>query len=417
MKKLFSVLVVAMLVAAAILPVFAAGDPPVITLQPQHYTIPVGSTVIYRVEAEGQNLSATWYIEFMGQTCEITQGMASEQWRAYVGEDSGPTRDGNNFYCNLTKVQPELSGAKVWCVVEDGHYDVASAKAYVMVDENAGYFPNVIVPAHISTYQNAYVSIICDAKSADGSALSYTWYETSTGLLENIIAMDRGGETESYLICDTSSVGTRYYVCKVETASLGTTYSSAVEVEVMEGVANETKITTESIPEAVSGETYGVKIECSDPTAEFGAYYNPGSANELEKTGLTINGAGEISGVAGEPGEYTFTIYAAGDYGEDYATYTLKINEKSAAAEDTKDAEDTNDTNDTEDLTGKGVGDDQGEGIITIGALNEGDGGEGGGSGVPTWMIIALAAAVVIIGALVAVIIIKSVKDKEKPEN
>ncbi len=278
MKKIVSIILCALFASSLVFAVSAAGDEPVITLQPQNYNIPVGSTVVYRVEAQGENLTATWYIEFMGQTCEITQGMASEQWRAYVGEDSGPTRDGNNFYCNLTKVQPELAGARVWCVIEDGHYDVASAKAYVMVDENAGYFPNVIVPAGATVGQNGYLELKCDATSADGSYLSYVWYETPSGELMDMTAVNRGEETDPVLICDTSELGTRYYICMVETASYGRTYSSAIPVEVVAGepiVTENTETETAEAPDtedtAKAPESKGENDETGEPGDDVSA--------------------------------------------------------------------------------------------------------------------------------------------------
>ncbi|MBR6915397.1 MAG: hypothetical protein IKN36_03465, partial [Clostridia bacterium] len=130
------------------------------------------------------------------------------------------------------------------------------AKAYVMVDENAGYFPNVIVPAGATVGQNGYLELKCDATSADGSYLSYVWYETPSGELMDMTAVNRGEETDPVLICDTSELGTRYYICMVETASYGRTYSSAIPVEVVEGEPIVTENTgTETANAADTGDT------------------------------------------------------------------------------------------------------------------------------------------------------------------
>ena len=72
------------------------------------------------------------------------------------------------------------------------------------------------------------------AKSVDDSQLSFLWYETDTGKLEDIRAVNRGTETADYLLCDTSEVGTRNYICMVESANGGMTYSSVVSVTVVE---------------------------------------------------------------------------------------------------------------------------------------------------------------------------------------
>ena len=50
----------------------------------------------------------------------------------------------------------------------------------------------------------------------------------------DIRAVNRGTETADYLICDTDNVGTRNYVCLVESANGGMTYSSVVAVTVTE---------------------------------------------------------------------------------------------------------------------------------------------------------------------------------------
>lgn len=86
-------------------------------------------------------------------------------------------------------------------------------------------------------------------------------------------------------------------------------------------------ITLKSLPTANVGEAYYVRIDCGDLDAEFCEYYNPGKANELSKTGLTLAKNGVLSGTPKKAGSYTFTICAANEQGEDYATYTLIVKE------------------------------------------------------------------------------------------
>jgi len=94
-------------------------------------------------------------------------------------------------------------------------------------------------------------------------------------------------------------------------------------------------ITLKSLPTAYVGEEYYVRIDCSDLDAEFWEYYNPGKANDLSKTGLIITDRGVLTGTPTKAGSFTFTICAGNDNGEDYATYTLTVKEAPEATEAT----------------------------------------------------------------------------------
>ena len=92
----------------------------------------------------------------------------------------------------------------------------------------------VSIPSELTVEQGDLAEIRCVAKTTDGSELSFLWYETDTGKREDIRAVNRGTETADYLICDTDNVGTRNYICLVESANGGMTYSSVVPVTVTE---------------------------------------------------------------------------------------------------------------------------------------------------------------------------------------
>ena len=66
-------------------------------------------------------------------------------------------------------------------------------------------------------------------------------------------------------------------------------------------------------------------LECSEPSAEFFVYYNPGHTNEFDKTGLTLNAQGLICGQPKQAGSFTFTVCASHWSGEDYRSYTLTV--------------------------------------------------------------------------------------------
>lgn len=260
----------------------------------------------------------------------------------------------------------------------------------------------------------------CTASAAQGTQLSYVWYETATGKVEDIFAINRGSEINETFRCDTTELGTRYYVCVVSDGTTGV-YSDVIAVRVISGDADkdmpvvftydsepvvgssmtvdikkmaeydaglhdaflEGKITyqwyrngalvskatsatmafsnadagctyyvvvkgnditresepfqvetlivppqikTTTLPEATAGESYSAQLECYEGNAEFSVYYDPGKANEFDKTGLKLAEDGKITGVPTQAGAYTFTVCAGNDSGEDHHTYTLKVN-------------------------------------------------------------------------------------------
>lgn len=278
---------------------------------------------------------------------------------------------------------------------------------------------NVNVQTKHEVVQGEELILYCGASSDSGAELSYIWYETATGKLEDMFAINRGTETFHTYVCDTSEVGTRYYLCSVSDGTAAR-YSDIITVRVMsdngtisvvftsdsepvtgghmtvdiekmqnddsglynaylEGqigyewyrdgqkVSNTTgtmnftdadagcsfyvvvkgynitlksdefrienlivppEIKTTKLADATVGEPYAEQIKCyDDVNAEYIVYYNPGKANDFEKTGLTLKDDGKISGTPKTAGSYTFTVCAANEGGEDYATYTLVVKE------------------------------------------------------------------------------------------
>ena len=94
------------------------------------------------------------------------------------------------------------------------------------------------MPASVTVEQETVVKLFCEAEaSGDDSVSSYAWFETPTGQLKDIVAIGSyGGQPEEnpVLVCDTSTPGTRYYVCYVMTKLGGVAYSSVIPVTVTE---------------------------------------------------------------------------------------------------------------------------------------------------------------------------------------
>ena len=263
------------------------------------------------------------------------------------------------------------------------------------------------------------LDLYCGASSDTGAELSYIWYETATGKLDDMYAVNRGTETFRTYRCDTTQLGTRYYLCSVSDGEAAvysdiitvrvisdsgsrpvvftadsepvvggqmtvdiqkmTGYDSGIYNAVLEGqigyewyrdgqkVDNVTgtmkfteadagcffhvlvkgynitlkseefrieklilppQIKTAKLPEATVGEKYTAQLQCyEDVDQEFLVYFNPGKANQFEQTGLTLSEDGKLSGKPAKAGEFTFTVCAANEGGEDYATYTLVVKE------------------------------------------------------------------------------------------
>lgn len=330
MKKVISLLLIVLLCGMLAVPALAAPEKPVITMQPQSPNYPEYSVAIYTVKATGTNLTATWYIEYQGKTYNASKiGGTMQPWEAYAGESYGAKKLDDNTFCFIFEgIEDELSGAKIWCEIEDGHHDVVSQVGHITVG-NYGSPPEILsIPASITVKRGEEAEIRCIAKSSDGSQLDFLWYETGTGKFEDMQAIDRGAETNDYMFCDTRTVGTRYYVCGITTSSDGMAYSSVVEVNVVAEAttAAAPKIQTETLPNAVVGTQYSVQLKCTDPDAEFVPYYNPGTQNDLEEDSwLSLSINGWLMGTPTKAGTYSFSVCATGAGGEDYGVYTLTV--------------------------------------------------------------------------------------------
>ena len=330
MKKLCSILICLLLLLCTVPFAPAAGDAPEISMQPQNYHYPEYSVAMYTVKAGGNNLHATWYLEFEGKTYTLSDNQNPvEPWESYAGESYGPFEDGDTFGWFFSGIEAGLNGAEIWCVMEDGHYDVTSARAIITVQGSVMPPEILSMPAQVVANVGEEVVARCVAKSANGEQLAFQWYETPTGKLQDIRAID--GEDCDYIFCDTSTVGTRYFVCGITGTTGGRVYSSVLPVTVTQPVTTtpvaEPCIVTESLPQATVGETYSFLLECTDPAALYALWYNPGQNNAFEATGLELLEQGLITGTPTQAGSYTFCVCAVGAGGEDYREYTLVVAE------------------------------------------------------------------------------------------
>jgi len=337
-KKIFALLLCVTLLCMLAVPA-AAASAPVITLQPQSYHYPEYSVAVYTVEATGEHLTATWYLKYEGKTYTLSDNTnAAEPWEGYAGENYGPMEEGpNTFSWFFGGIEAGLNGAEIWCVLEDGHYDVESAHAVITV-QGSVLPPQILkLPTALTAKRGEEAELRCVAKSNSEAQLAFQWYETATGKLPDIRAID--GEDGDYIFLNTETAGTRYYVCCVTSTDGGMVYSSVVPVTVTDGTpaGDIPTFLTKSLPKGYVGEDYGFILETDQHDAVFTVSYNPGGANDFEKTGLSLSMEGMLMGKLTKAGTYTFTVCVSNDYGEDYGVLTLEVAE-APAVEPTTDA-------------------------------------------------------------------------------
>jgi len=228
MKRIASFLLVLLMLGALVIPA-SAEEGPVIIRQPQNPTYPEGSYAIYTVTALGENLTCKWYMEYNGHLFDLDAADGSYAWEEYAGNFYGSNREGNTFGYYFNGIKEELSGARIYAVVSNDSSMVYSASAIISVGGNAEP-PQISVPESMEVFCGETLDLYCQATAPNGETLSYVWYETASGTLQDIIAIDRGAQTTDTLRCDTSEEGLRYYVCMVTTSAGGSAYSSVIPV-------------------------------------------------------------------------------------------------------------------------------------------------------------------------------------------
>ena len=236
MKKFTALLMITLLAAAMLVPV-SATDKPVITLQPQNSVYPEFASALWSVEATGENLSYNWYIVYNGTAYRTADSFAENHpWlNGVTGSGYGSNETGDTFF--VDGIGSALDGALIYCVVSNEAGSATSESAYISVSGKK-FPPQLNVPASVTVEQYTVVKLFCEAEtSGDDSVSSYAWFETSTGQLKDIVAIGSYGdqpEEDPVLVCDTSTPGTRYYVCHVMTKLGGVAYSSVIPVTVTE---------------------------------------------------------------------------------------------------------------------------------------------------------------------------------------
>lgn len=305
-------------------PASAAETEPYIIVQPSSPEYPENAVAVYTCEAFGANLTFDWYMVYEGTAYRLADADGSQPWAAHT-VNSGTNATASAGTCFFEGILPGLNGAELYCVVEDGHYSVRSMSAVICVGASA-MPPQLRVVGSMEVYRDEPCDLYCGVEMDGSKTYAYTWYQSGTGRLQDIIAVDRGAQTTDTLHIDTSVPGLNYYTCLVTDSDGGSAYSAIIPVLVMERPPVP-QILTQTLPEARVGESYYARLESSVEDVQFYEYYAPGQHDTLEKAGLTMTSGGEISGVPKKAGEYSVIICAGNVSGEVSMGYTLTVKE------------------------------------------------------------------------------------------
>ena len=263
------VLLIMLLLCLQPVSVFAASAPEILN-EPQNLVWPENSVACYSVEAYGDDLSYKWYIICDEVTYDTTIFEEGLPWIGFGMSGCGASADGKTFYIN--GITNEANGAQIFCEVTNGAGSVRSRAATISVGGSA-LPPNIKVVPGIIVEMNRPASIMCTASDPQGGTVEYIWMETTTGELKDVVAINRGTETNETLNCDTSTPGTRYFVCMVTTSNGGMGYSSVIPVTVTEQA--ETCVEILRTPDKVvytSGECLdltGLMVRVTTPEGSF----------------------------------------------------------------------------------------------------------------------------------------------------
>ena len=250
MKKTIAVITVLFLILA-LMPAssFAEDEIPVISHDPQNLRWPEGADAYYQCKAENdpghEKFLYEWYIIYENVVYKATGYSMSDPWVSQCDPSKGMGVGGigNTFF--LSGIKSGLDGAEIYCIVKsgDGKYFEESAHAVIMVGYPDMFTPpEISVPHMVTCRQDEYVELYCEARCTSGNVsekgdnLEYLWYETASGNLFDIIAVDRGAEDSPIFVPDTSVPGWYYYVCGVtdraDDALTNVSYSSVITLVV-----------------------------------------------------------------------------------------------------------------------------------------------------------------------------------------
>jgi len=200
--------------------------------------------------------------------------------------------------------------------------------------------PQLNVPAKVSARTGEDIDIRCIATAPEGEQLSYIWYETHTGELQDIRAISIEPEFSDFWICDTGSSGTRYYVCGVQTSAGGMAYSSVIPVTVTgrpfepqlpaATVKNITEIAVTDIDAPETGKSPDYAATIGGTGYSFQKTNTESSLNGISWYDITAGGFIPVNGKFSAGHEYQVYVELTADAGFQFQTPDGTINQSMA---------------------------------------------------------------------------------------
>jgi hypothetical protein len=244
LRKTASAVLAALMVMAlitAFLPEKAASaddNDIVITANPQNCVWPEGSVATYHVKAEGKDLEYTWHFVIDGVDYEWSGDTGSKApFSSWDCIGMGPMGLTNDSF-TIDGIPKDAHGAEIYCEIHNETVSVRMESAVIQVTDptssgKTALPPQITVPASVVGevgYNGGSVTLECKATSPDGSKLSYQWYETGTGELKDIVAIDSAEYSTITLV--TTAEYVKFLVCMVTTENGGKAYSSIITVDI-----------------------------------------------------------------------------------------------------------------------------------------------------------------------------------------
>ena len=253
-KRTLSFIIAAVLVIIPLLAASAfasADETPLITQAPGNLQWPEGSLATYKCVCENdpghEKFIYEWHIVYEGKDYTVS-GM-SDPWCDYVDKSNSGTV-GNAVF--LSNINHGLNGAEIYCVVKNHNISVSTPQSTIfIIDEDKFTPPDITAPVYVTCMQGDVLDLRVKGSGTAGNVsltrdyISYHWYSSPTGSVNNIIPIETDKdiyENNVYRV-DTSAPGTYYYVCGVfdgvdNMNMCNRSYSNVITVEIEEKIEN-----------------------------------------------------------------------------------------------------------------------------------------------------------------------------------
>ena len=241
-----------------------------ITKQPQSNAFPEYSDAYYSCDSDVGGAIFQWHIIYEGVDYDIGKAdFDKDPWIYHSDGGFGTSSDGKSLY--FEGIHSALNGATVYCIVLENGGSVSTQEALIsVVAQGSPRAPGTDVPAAVQAFAGEDFSIKVGITPEEGASYSYLWYRTTTGLIQDIMAiLDNETATTDELTVKPEEEGTYYYCAAVTAEKNGKqslSYTSIITVNVEPAQVVETP--TEEVSPDVTPTPEEKPTEAVTPTPE-----------------------------------------------------------------------------------------------------------------------------------------------------